>query len=57
MSTVASILKNSPRQATSEGILAVLDTLNVKLHQLLAVVTVGTSGCRCLADRRPAILF
>jgi N-acetylmuramidase len=43
--------------ATREGILAVLDTLNVKLPQLLAVVTVETSGCGCLADRRPAILF
>jgi hypothetical protein len=29
----------------------------VKLPQLLAVVTVETSGCGCLADRRPAILF
>jgi len=43
--------------ATTEGILAVLDTLNVKLPQLLAVVTVETSGCGCFADRRPAILF
>ncbi len=43
--------------ATREGILAVLDMLNVKLPQLLAVVTVETSGCGCLADRRPAILF
>jgi hypothetical protein len=43
--------------ATREGILAVLDKLNVKLPQLLAVVTVETSGCGCLADRRPAILF
>jgi hypothetical protein len=43
--------------ATREGILAVLDTLNVKLPQLLAVVTVETSGCGCFADRRPAILF
>jgi deoxycytidine triphosphate deaminase len=43
--------------ATREGILAVLDTLNVRLPQLLAVVTVETSGCGCLADRRPAILF
>lgn len=43
--------------ATREGILAVLDSLNVKLPQLLAVVTVETSGCGCLADRRPAILF
>jgi hypothetical protein len=43
--------------ATREGILAVLDSLNVKLPQLLAVVTVETSGCGCFADRRPAILF
>jgi N-acetylmuramidase len=43
--------------ATREGILAVLDTLNLKLPQLLAVVTVETSGCGCLADRRPTILF
>jgi hypothetical protein len=43
--------------ATREGILTVLDTLNVKLPQLLAVVTVETSGCGCFADRRPAILF
>jgi hypothetical protein len=43
--------------ATREGILAVLDKLNVKLPQLLAVVTVETSGCGCFADRRPAILF
>src|SRR5215469_11387923 len=43
--------------ATREGILTVLDTLNVKLPQLLAVVTVETSGCGCLADRRPIILF
>jgi hypothetical protein len=43
--------------ATREGILAVLDTLHLKLPQLLAVVTVETSGCGCLADRRPAILF
>jgi len=43
--------------ATREGILAVLDTLNIKLPQLLAVVSVETSGCGCLADRRPAILF
>ena len=43
--------------ATREGILAVLDALNVKLPQLLAVVTVETSGCGCFADRRPAILF
>lgn len=43
--------------ATREGILAVLDTLKIKLPQLLAVVTVETSGCGCLADRRPAILF
>jgi hypothetical protein len=43
--------------ATRDGILAILDTLNVKLPQLLAVVTVETSGCGCLADRRPVILF
>jgi N-acetylmuramidase len=43
--------------ATREGILAILETLNVKLPQLLAVVTVETSGCGCFADRRPAILF
>lgn len=43
--------------ATREGILTVLDALNVKLPQLLAVVTVETSGCGCLADRRPIILF
>jgi hypothetical protein len=43
--------------ATREGILAVLDTLNLKLPQLLAVVTVETSGCGCFADRRPTILF
>jgi len=43
--------------ATREGILAVLDRLNVRLPQLLAVVTVETSGCGCLADRRPTILF
>lgn len=43
--------------ATREGILAILDTLNVKLPQLLAVVTVETSGFSCLADRRPTILF
>jgi len=43
--------------ATREGILAVLDALNVKLPQLLAVVTVETSGCGCFSDRRPAILF
>jgi hypothetical protein len=43
--------------ATREGILAVLDSLNVKLPQLLAIVTVETSGCGCFADRRPAILF
>ena len=43
--------------ATREGILTVLDRLNVKLPQLLAVVTVETSGCGCLTDRRPAILF
>jgi hypothetical protein len=43
--------------ATREGILAVLDRLNVKLPQLLAVVTVETSCCGCLVDRRPAILF
>jgi N-acetylmuramidase len=42
---------------TREGILAVLDTLNLKLPQLLAVVTVETSGCGCFADRRPTILF
>jgi hypothetical protein len=38
--------------ATREGILAVLDSLNVKLPQLLAIVTVETSGCGCFADRR-----
>jgi hypothetical protein len=43
--------------ATREGILAILDTLNVKLPQLLAVVTVETRGCGCLTDRRPTILF
>jgi hypothetical protein len=43
--------------ATSEGILAVLDALNVELPHLLAVVTVETSGCGCFADRRPVILF
>ena len=43
--------------ATREGIHTVLDKLNVKLPQLLAVVTVETSGCGCFADRRPAILF
>ena len=43
--------------ATREGILTVLDTLNLKLPQLLAVVTVETSGCGCFADRRPTILF
>lgn len=43
--------------ATRDGILAVLDTLNVKLPQLLAVVTVETCGCGFFADRRPAILF
>lgn len=43
--------------ATREGILTVLDTLKIKLPQLLAVVTVETSGCGCFADRRPAILF
>jgi len=43
--------------ATREGILTVLDTLNIKLPQLLAVVTVETSGCGCFADRRPTILF
>jgi hypothetical protein len=43
--------------ATREGILAVLDALDLKLPQLLAVVTVETSGCGCFADRRPTILF
>ena len=43
--------------ATREGILSVLETLNVKLPQLLAVISVETSGCGCLADRRPTILF
>jgi N-acetylmuramidase len=43
--------------ATRDGILEVLDTLSVKLPQLLAVVTVETSGCGYFADRRPAILF
>ncbi|MGH9621695.1 MAG: N-acetylmuramidase domain-containing protein [Bryobacteraceae bacterium] len=43
--------------ATRDGILAVLDKLNVKLPQLLAVASVETSGCGFLADRRPAILF
>jgi len=41
--------------ATREGILSVIESLNVKLAQLLAVVTVETSGCGFLTDRRPAI--
>jgi hypothetical protein len=43
--------------ATQEGIFSVLESLNVKLAQLLAVVTVETSGCGFLTDRRPMILF
>lgn len=42
---------------TQEGFLSVLDLLGLKAPELLAVVSVETSGCGFLPDRRPAILF
>jgi len=43
--------------ASQQGILTVLDSLGLKIPELLAVITVETSGCGYLSDRRPAILF
>src|ERR1700683_996721 len=43
--------------ASGNGIAGVLDSLGLKIPELLAVITVETSGCGYLADRRPAILF
>lgn len=43
--------------ASQDGILSTLDLLGLKIPELLAVITVETSGCGYLSDRRPAILF
>jgi hypothetical protein len=42
---------------TRDGLISVLDSLNLKVPELLAVIAVETSGCGYFADRQPAILF
>jgi hypothetical protein len=43
--------------ASQQGIVNVLDSLGLKIPELLAVIAVETNGCGFLPDRRPAILF
>lgn len=43
--------------ATRDGIISVLDALDLKIPELLSVITVETSGCGYFSDRRPVILF
>jgi len=42
---------------TRDGLISVLDSLGLKVPELLAVMSVETSGCGFQADRRPVILF
>jgi hypothetical protein len=42
---------------SQNGVEAVASSVSVGLPELLAVLTVETSGCGFLADRRPKILF